>query len=223
MKADNAEERMMKIIDEKWKFRINRVNVDVFSKMMNLFYENESIARAALISLTASRLGLELQAGVYCIAFETICNSINKIYGLQAPHIIDETQWHTIKHDLLDVIDSSSLPKEAKSFGKNKINNLNQSTNKDKLTLSFKAVGYNLSSEENKAIADRNLFLHGHLNINSGEKEIDKLFYTSIIFHRLCCTLILKMSGFEGYIVNNNVLYATEINIITNEWGFKKI
>lgn len=223
MKAKNAEDRMLKIINDKWKFRINRVKEDVFSKMTNIFYKNEAIARAALISLTASKLGLELQSAVYCIAFETICNSINKTYGLQAPHIIDETEWLRIHPSLLDILNKSSLPKEAMSFAKNKINNLNQPTNKDKLILPFSAVGYNLSDEEIKAINDRNLFLHGHLNIKTGEKEIDKLFYTSLIFHRLCCTLILKMSEFNGHIVNNIPLYAPDINIKTNEWGFKKI
>lgn len=223
MKAENAEERMMKIIDEKWRFRMNKVREDVFCKMMNLFYENESLARAVLILLTASKLGLELQAGVYCIAFETICNSINKIYDLHVQHVIDEAKWDTIRLDLLNVFNKSSLPIEAIAFGKNKINNLNQLTNKDKLALPFKAVGYNLSNEEINAIADRNRFLHGDLNVKLEEKEIDKLFYTSIMFHRLCCTLILKMSGFDGYIVNNIAVFAPSINIKTNEWGFKKI
>lgn len=223
MKAKNAEDRMMKIIHDKWGFRIERVKEDVFSEMTNIFHKNEPVARAALISLTASKLGLELQSAVYCIAFETICNFINKTYDLQAPHIIDETEWLIILPSLLDVLNKSSLSKEAMSFAKNKINNLNQPTNKDKLTLSFSAVGYNLSNEEIKAINDRNLFLHGHLNVKSGEKEIDKLFYTSLMFHRLCCTLILKMSGFNGHIVNNIPLYAPDINVKTNEWGFKKI
>lgn len=223
MKAQNAEDRMMKIIEEKWKFRIDRVQENVFSNIMNLFNEHESIARAALISLSASRLGLELQAGVYCIAFETICNSINKIYNLQVPHVIDEKQWNTIKHDLLDIFNKSSLSTDAKNFGKNKINNFNQPTNKDKLTLSFNAVGYILSANEIKAISDRNLFLHGHLNVKNNEKEIDKLFYTSIMFHRLCCTLILKMAGFNGHIINNIALYSPDINIKGSEWGFKKI
>lgn len=223
MKAKNAEVRMMKIIEDKWKFRINRIRENVFCKMMNLFYENESIARAALISLSASKLGLELQAGVYCIAFVTICNSINKIYNLQALHIIDEQQWNTIKQDLLETFNKSSLPKKAADFGKNKINNLNQPTNKNKLILSFGEVGYNLSNDEIKAIEDRNLFLHGHLNVKPEEKEIDKLFYTSIMFHRLCCILILKMSGFDGHIINNIALFAPDIQIKANEWGFKKI
>ncbi len=223
MKAKNAENRMMKIIHDKWSCRIARVKEDVFSKMTNIFYKSEPIARAALISLTASKLGLELQSAVYCVAFETICDFINKSFGLQAPHVINETEWQTILPSLLDVLNSSSLSKEAMSFARNKINNLNQPTNKDKLTLSFNAVGYSLSNEEIKAINDRNLFLHGHLNVKSGEKEIDKLFYTSLMFHRLCCTLILKMSGFNGHIVNNIPLYAPDINVKTNEWGFKKI
>ena len=223
MKAKNAENRMMKIIKDKWGFRIDRIKEDVFSKMTKVFYENEPIARAALISLTASKLGLELQSGVYCIAFETVCNSVNQIFNLEMPHIIEKEQWQTIKPTLLNIFNQSTLSQEAISFGKNKINNLNQPTNIDKLSLPFNAVGYTLSKEEIDAIKDRNRFLHGHLNIKQGENEVDKLFYTSLMLHRLCCTLILKLCSFNGHIINNIALFARDINVNTNEWGFKKI
>lgn len=223
MKAVNAEEKMMKKLDEKWKCRVERVKEDVFSKMMNLFYKHEPIARAALISLTASKLELGLQAGVYCIAFEAICNSVNKISNTKIPHVIEEKQWQDIKLALLEVLNNSSLSQDAMLFGKKKIDNLNEPTNMDKLSLPFNAVGYTLSKEEIKAIKDRNLFLHGHLNIGKNENEVDKLFYTSLMFHRLCCILILKLSGFKGYIVNNLALYASNMNMPVHECGFKKI
>lgn len=223
MKAKNAENRMMNIIEQKWKFRIQRIKEEVFSNMVNLFNQNESFARAVLLLLSNSKLGLELQSGAFCISFETICNSINKKYNLVAPKTIETLQWDTIKKDLLAIFNNSKLTKEAKQFGTNKINNLNQPTNKDKLTLPFKEVDYELNSNEIKVINDRNLFLHGNLNVKDGENEIDKLFYTSIMLHRLCCTLILKMCSFEGHIINNVTLYSSDINVETNEWGFKKI
>lgn len=223
MKAKNAENRMMNMIEEKWKFRIQIIKEDIFRNMVNLFCQNESFARAALLLLSNSKLGLELQSGAFCIAFETICNSINKKYNLVAPKTIETLQWDTIKKDLLAIFNNSKLTKEAKQFGINKINNLNQPTNKDKLTLPFKEIGYELNLNEIKVINDRNLFLHGNLNVKDGENEIDKLFYTSIMLHRLCCTLILKMCSFEGHIINNIALYSSNINVETNEWGFKKI
>ena len=136
---------------------------------------------------------------------------------------IDETHWQTILLALSDVIRKASLPQDAASFAMQKIQNLNQPTNRDKLMQPFMAVKYQLSGEEIRVIKDRNRFLHGHLNVQSGENEIDKLFYTSLMFHRLCCILILKMSGFDGHIVNNIPLYAADLHITTNEWGFKKI
>ena len=59
------------------------------------------VARAALLTLTASKLGLELQAGVYCIAFETLCDAISKIYNLSAPHVINKTHWQTIRPTII--------------------------------------------------------------------------------------------------------------------------
>ncbi|REC39780.1 hypothetical protein [Chryseobacterium sp. 5_R23647] len=173
--------------------------------------------------LSNSKLGLELQSGAFCISFETICNSISKKYNSVGPKMIETLQWESLKKDLLAVFNNSKLTKEAKQFGINKINNLNQPTNKDKLTLPFKEVGYKLNLSEIKVINDRNLFLHGNLNVKDSENEIDKLFYTSIMLHRLCCTLILKMCAFDGHIINNIILYSPNTNVDTNEWGFKKI
>lgn len=223
MCAKNAEKRMLDIIEKKWEYRINIIEEVVFSKIVETFYKYESIARAALTTLTASRLGLEIQSAVYCISFEAICNSIIKIKSLEPPKTIEESEWEVIKKELLAIPTISQLSDKAKEYLKNKINNLNQATNIDKLSLPFKAVGYNLSEEEIKVIKDRNRFLHGHLNIEKGEAEIDKLFYTSLMLHRLCCILILKLCEFQGYIINNKVLFAKDINRHTNEWGFKKI
>ncbi|WP_315047361.1 hypothetical protein [Capnocytophaga sputigena] len=224
MSVKDAENRMLKIINNGWKSSIDCIEEVVFSNIVKTFYENESIARAALTTLTASKLGLEIQPAVYCISFEAICSSIIKIKSLNPPNIIEKVKWEDIKKKLLNITTMSNiLDKEEKKYLKNKINNLNQPPNTDKLSLPFKAVGYNLSKEEIEVIKDRNKFLHGHLNINVNETEINKLFYTSLMLHRLCCVLILKLCGFQGYIINNKALFAKNINRPTYEWGFKKI
>jgi len=223
MNAINAESRMMDIIEKKWKFRVQPIKKEVFSEMVSLLSNNEPISRATLLLLSSSKLGLELQAGAFCIAFEAICNFINKAFSNKPKKIINQNDWKIIKKDLLSIIQTSNLNNDAKKFSINKINNLNQPTNSDKLTESFKAIKYNLNENEIKVIRDRNLFLHGNLNVKNNEDEIDKLFYTSIMLHRLCCTLILKICKFDGHIINNIALHSSDINKGYNEWGFKKI
>ena len=103
MCAKNAEKRMLDIIEKKWEYRINIIEEVVFSKIVETFYKYESIARAALTTLTASRLGLEIQSAVYCISFEAICNSIIKIKSLEPPKTIEESEWEVIKKELLAI------------------------------------------------------------------------------------------------------------------------
>ncbi|WP_099463096.1 hypothetical protein [Parabacteroides provencensis] len=224
MTAKDAKERMLTLIERHWKFRIDRISMEVFSNMVTLFNDHDSIARAALMTLSASWLEHEVQSGVYCIAFETLCSKIYKTHSLIAPRAISECSWNSLKPVFSDVVTNTTcLSEDEIKFIKNKLENLNQPTNASKLRLPFEVLGYNLSQAEIKAINDRNKFLHGHLNIDKGDKEIDKLFYTSLMFHKLCCVLILKLSGFEGYIINNIPLHAPFVNYAIREWGFKRI
>lgn len=220
----DVEAEMLKLIDKEWGCKIDYFPEKVFSNMVNLFYKHDKIARAALLTLSASRLGLEIQSAVFCVAFEAVTSVKLEINEEKATHVIDEKIWEILQPALLEVInDFEGLSDNALDFAQKKVNSFNQPTNKDKLTLPFTKVGYELSKDEKKAIKDRNKFLHGSLNVGKNDDKIDKLFYTNLLLHRLICVLILKMSGFNGYIVNNIALYATDLDIETDEWGFKEI
>lgn len=42
------------------------------------------------------------------------------------------------------------------------------------------------------------------------EKQTNDVFYLSLMLHKLACIIILKRAGFNGYILNNPMLYNCE-------------
>ena len=69
----------------------------------------------------------------------------------------------------------------------------------------------------------RNVFLQGGLVKGSIEKQTDELFYLSLMLHKLSCIIILKRAGFEGYILNNPVLFNCRKAVESKERPLLKI
>lgn len=108
-------------------------------------------------------------------------------------------------------------PEEFKLYSSNferirsKLYSFNNGTNNKKLAGPFADFGYTLSAEEEDLIyVQRNKFLHGEdfvsLEVNY-EDEFKNLFHICLRLQKLISVLLLKKSGFSGYIINNPKLY----------------
>ena len=111
-----------------------------------------------------------------------------------------------------------------------KINELNKPinhkrlTNAEKLRQPFDQLQIKLSAEDEVAIDFRNDLLHGNILMNNEttrtSKEIDnKMLYASAKLYTLISKLILKNSGYSGYVINYGKLY----NKTSNEEYFEEI
>lgn len=191
-----------------WNNKLLNFSEQNFSKLVEYFYKHEALSRSALIILEANTQPLELKAASYCVAYEGICHTIKKLIDIDAPSVIDQLIWEqNIKpefENLLNSLTGSSLNEDQVRILKNKINNLNQPTNRDSLTAPFLKLGYTLNSIEIKCIDNRNRFLHGSLPVKSNDEDenFKELYFNSITIHKLIYILILKLIGFEGYIIN---------------------
>ena len=90
------------------------------------------------------------------------------------------------------------------------INSMNNPTNADSLAKPLEDAGYTLSQNDKDALKARNTFLHGGLAKGTIEKQTNEVFYLSLMLHKLACIIILKRAGFNGYILNNPMLYNCE-------------
>lgn len=84
---------------------------------------------------------------------------------------------------------------------------MNNPTNADSLAQPLKDAGYALMPNDKTALKMRNIFLHGGLTKGNLEEQTNEIFYLSLMLHKLACIIILKRAGFNGYILNNPVLF----------------
>lgn len=189
---------------------------EVFSKLATLLYQKEKLQRAALIYIQSHIASLEVRIPNYYVAIEAITG-----------HIADSTEkkkFNPIKNKKLAskfIEDVTNLAKSVKSnlqlsedefnldiMIKN-INRLNAPPNADKLSSSFSQLGYNLSKEQKDLLKDRNVYLHGSfLKILGREEVFQQALHVSLRLHFMIAVLLLKLSGFSGYIINYAELWS---------------
>jgi hypothetical protein len=212
---------------KEWTAKLPELDDKVFNALTSLFHENDSLSRAAFIILEANNLALELKAAAYCVAYEAICHTLKTRLTIETPSVIEKENWlQRVKpffdDGLAQLFKQGKIDQNAHDILSRKVNNLNQPTNKDSLTAPFKHFNYELKDYEAKAIDDRNRFLHGSVPIKTNDLEIasQQLYFTALTIHKLSYILILKLAGFEGYIINYIKLHESMTRRQIDEDGF---
>lgn len=194
-------------LEKEWQPRLRLLDIKIFESLVEHIIPFDKFYRTILILQSSSKASLEYQAAIYCLALENICGLAQKEKNIKDEKMLREEDWEYLKAALLDVMRQKVEEKgldDAEHFLEVSIKAINKPTNRDKLTKSFVACGYTPIQEELDAIDERNRFLHGH-NPNKvlSKNEDENLIYYSLMIHRLCCILILKLCGYTGYIRNN--------------------
>lgn len=205
------------------------LQMDTFSQLTRLLYEDARLLRTANIIIEASSQPLEHQAALYCVALETITSVVTEI----KPHVypMDYALYEKKVKPLLDkqiddLFREGVFDERVKIIFKKRIKNeLDKSVNQNKITTAFAEVGYTLSKIEEKCIEKRNPIFHGADIIKRGtlEEKTDYLFHLSLVLHKLCNILLLKLAGFKGYVINNAVLYGFSKEIDAKELALIEI
>ncbi len=158
--------------------------------------------------------------GVFSVILESLANIITIKQDTIEKLIKDETIFENIKCDLNTVIDkyANEIGENAEIKFRRKINGLSNPinhkrlTNAEKLRQPFDQLKIKLSYEDEAAIDFRNDLLHGNILMNNEttrtSKEIDnKMLYASAKLYTLLSKLILKNSGYNGYVINHAKFY----------------
>lgn len=172
--------------------------------------------------VSASSAPLEYQPALMSVALETITTYYDIIHSEDIKTVLPKSKWKPICRTLLNALQGLNLPDEIYNNYKIRIEgDINRKLNSQKLSKPFETIEYNLSELENKAIRQRNDFLHGRFEdqetetkrINgelpplSMDEEYQLLITASVVLHRLCSVFVLKLSKFHGYIINYLLFY----------------
>lgn len=186
---------------------------DQMQRLFALIHSDAKVARAVVTIIESANFPLEYQASVRAIVLETLAHSI------PGPKPIPEDElWNQMKADLEGVLakytnndqGQQQICGESLTILQKKINSMNNPTNADSLAKPLEDAGYTLSQNDKDALKARNTFLHGGLAKGTIEKQTNDVFYLSLMLHKLACIIILKRAGFNGYILNNPMLYNCE-------------
>ena len=178
-----------------------------FNKLIEKIKSTTTLQRVVKLILQGNQTKQTLlRAGIYSIALETLTNlvyeenteKINPIKQKKLSKIIQD-KFREIVEEYDSFIDDYGL-----QIIEAKINDLNKPTNSKKLQKPFELYGIKLTKEHQKILAHRNKFLHGTSPFKETELPLKEFEIANISFKLLflISCLILKYSGYKGYILN---------------------
>lgn len=211
----NGEPRICNIIHGR-KWIIDEFPLDVFCKLVQNFLDSDALSWGGFYLINACHFTMEMQPSAYSTALETIASEVlsNKLpKGML--NVIDSKNWPNVHADFDKVVDkysqSGQIIVDNIAKVKAKINSISGPTNFDKLSKPFDIYGYRLTQEDEAIIHQRNGILHGAVKVSMTiDQAFQQLQNVSLGLHRLCCTLLLKMAGYQGYVINNQRLFGAD-------------
>jgi len=205
------------------KYRVPFPN-ECFSKLCELIFNKGGVLRAVILFVNNHTASLEMKIPTLFVALENITKVLvaddTKVFKLIEDDSIIKEIKSAIKPVLkeLTVIEGKFRPKDLNAIEEKeykaayariatKFHDFNKGTNNKKLIEPFINFGFKLTPEEEQLIfVYRNKFLHGDDFMTmeeSYEIEFKELFHISMRLHKLISVLLLKASGYSGYILNN--------------------
>lgn len=201
--------------------KLKVIPIKVISNFITEIRNNEDFSVAIIFLMEVSHLkSVVSMPGVFSVILESLANIITKKQTKLEKLITDEQLFENIKTDLNKVINSykGKIDENAEIKIRRRINELNKPinpkrlTNAEKLREPFDKLKIKLTHEDEAAIDFRNDLLHGNILMNNEttrtSKEIDnKMLYASAKLYTLLSKLILKNSGYNGYVINHAKFY----------------
>lgn len=187
------------------------INLEVFSNFVTKAFEDKRFLRALKIISEANEYPLEIRASAYSVALETVKNIVLEEHSEKINPFKDKKVASKAIKSLKEVI----IPIDISYFNSketilNKLEQINQVTNKDSFKIAFSLCEFSLTDIDELALLKRNDFLHGRIPFEDeeGVKQNHELKFITYKLHFLVTTLILKYCKFDGLIKNNPKFFS---------------
>lgn len=178
----------------------------IFEKLVTLCLDDARFSRAVNIVAESHGYPLEIRASTYSVALETLKNIIIQANEEKINPIKTKAAARTLVGKLKEVVNDFG---ESEFNNKNliiqKLEHLNQIGNTDSFSRIFELLNMELTLEDIMVLNKRNDFLHGRIPFEDEEHTTKEkeLRLVTLKLHFLICSLILKMGGYNGYLINN--------------------
>jgi hypothetical protein len=212
--------------------KLRPISVNEFSTLCEYIYDSTAFASVLVLILESSVASLLFMPGGYAIALESMSDLIKGKKKLKLAPIKEKKINNNLRSDIYDVLKKyiSEISPGDMEVLKNRVNQINQATNKARLKAPFELLSIELKAEDLKILETRNDFLHGRVPdlTNSGpnrsSERINKdLYYASLRFYTLLNMLILKWIGYDNRVVNYPKIYEVNTGIIIDEEPYRMV
>lgn len=106
-----------------------------------------------------------------------------------------KAEFRKVRKQLIDILDAQLEESLYKNAVKNKVDQLNMMSVRDRNTLFFEQLGIKYGENEVRAVRMRNVFAHGDTN---GGEQVDEMIDAIKVLQMLYAKSVLKILGYEG-------------------------
>lgn len=200
------------------------ISEEVFSKLCTKVYTSQDFAAALYIFLEGSNGSIQMMPGSYSMCLETLTGIIAAENEGKLSPIKSKTIAKKIRKDLVSVLENYKTDIDpVYDVLKNRINNFNSPTNRDKLVKPFEILKIKLTSDDLECIDRRNDFLHGRRPTVEKGNDFNLILHTALKLVVLNSALILKYCGFSGKILNHPQIQSLITKIDLHEDIYRDI
>jgi hypothetical protein len=210
---------------ENWKQHHNMFSTKNFSSLCEKVLESPELMRSIELIVNAGNTNDPIQKGaLYSVSIETITEYFKSKNESAFKPISDKRTWRKFlklaKESLEEI--KPEIDEMGYKILNSKIENLNSSTNRDKLIKPFELHGIILTEDELSTLEHRNSYLHGGQPKDIKWKtEMDII---ALKLHSLVGMLLLKSIGYSGHFIHLpawHILHDREAKSIMEKMNFE--
>ena len=198
----------------------HQLSSNQFNNLVNLFYKSEEYSRSANLLINAGKLNGCSKASLGVVALETITGKLKDV-SFSGQIIEDKSVSRSLLYQLKKTVKAFSdrIDKEKIRIFTNKIDQLNNIPNSNKLEDSFQKLDITLDEEDRYCISCRNKFLHGKLPRKDNNTWVTEDELLNIVANRvvmLSSMLLLRMADYKGKVIDRGMTEVIKLRMIRN-------
>jgi hypothetical protein len=211
---------------------LRSVSLKEFSTLCERIHNSLNFSSLLMLILESSVASLIFMPGGYAMALESLSDIIIGNQKKSLAPIKDKSISRKIRKEFIEALNkhSSSIAPDDITILNKRIDQFNQTTNKNRLKAPFDLLNIKLLDKDLEILETRNDFLHGRIpdltqaGVDRLTDRINKdLFYASIRLYTLLNMLILKWIGYDNRVVNYPKIHEKSTGIKVKEEPFRLV
>ncbi len=210
----------------KYEGKTQSASVELISNLCTWIHQKDAHKAIILLIIEAKRASMLMMPVGFALALEGFATLFEKWFPAKTAPIKNKNKAKRLRSDLLDRLE---IHKNDADFDMKilqaKINDINKSTNRERLKMPFYLLKIPLSQSDELALDYRNALLHGNVILEPMDKKNFEMEETELAMRLLTLTnaIVLKLMKYNGWIVNHVKTQELGIGKAINEEYYRSL